>query len=136
MAVIDRDRWRALEPLLDEALDLSAEDRVPWLGALHSRAPDLAADLEALLSGELTADDRGFLAEPLGVTPASSSRAMPGCVSRASTEPSRRKRRCAVSLRAPRSRSLTAASPSKRPSARRASHTDPMPPWPSGRSSR
>jgi serine/threonine-protein kinase len=61
MAVIDRDRWRELGPLLDRALELSDEERVAWLAELRAREPELAADLAAILAGEAAADRRGFL---------------------------------------------------------------------------
>jgi hypothetical protein len=65
MAIMDRDRWRALEPLLDHALDLSDDERESWLAELHTDAPAIAAELRVLLSGESAADQRGFLVEPL-----------------------------------------------------------------------
>ena len=65
MAVLDRDRWRVLQPLLDEALELSDEERASFLSRLRSSSPDLATDLTAFLSGEVDADRRGFLTEPL-----------------------------------------------------------------------
>ncbi len=61
MAVIDRDRWRDLSPLLDQALELSDDKRAAWLAEMRSRSPALAADLAALLASEATADRRGFL---------------------------------------------------------------------------
>ena len=61
MAVIDRDRWRQLEPLLDRALELTDSERAAWLGELRSQSPDLAADLMGLLAGEAVADQQGFL---------------------------------------------------------------------------
>ena len=61
MAVIDRVRWQALAPLLDEALELTGERRVAWLATLRSRSPDLAAEMEVLLASEAVADRRGFL---------------------------------------------------------------------------
>jgi hypothetical protein len=39
MAVIDRDRWRVLQPLLDRALSLSGEEREAWLGELRAESP-------------------------------------------------------------------------------------------------
>ena len=69
------------------------------------------------------------------VNPASSSRAMLGCPSRASTVPSRRNRSAPAASNRARFRSLTAAEPSKRPSLRWANHTVPMPPEPRARSS-
>ena len=68
MTVLQRDRWRLLEPLLDEALRLEEPDRSSWLGELRSRAPDLADDLTTLLSGETVADRDGFLEGPVVAT--------------------------------------------------------------------
>jgi eukaryotic-like serine/threonine-protein kinase len=68
MAVIDRDRWRILEPLIDRALDLSAEERDEWLGELREHSPALAAELGTILSREAAADRSGFLAGPLDRT--------------------------------------------------------------------
>jgi hypothetical protein len=64
MPPIDRNRWRDLEPLLDHALTLPAEERTAWLETLQAHTPELVADLTSLLSGESEADRRGFLAEP------------------------------------------------------------------------
>jgi hypothetical protein len=58
--VIDRDRWRVLEPLLDRAFDLSAEEQASWLDELRATAPDLAAELSSLLRGEAAADRIGW----------------------------------------------------------------------------
>ena len=49
MAVIDRERWRTLEPLLDQALELPPEARARWLDDLRDSSPDIIADLTALL---------------------------------------------------------------------------------------
>src|SRR5215207_4995076 len=65
MAVIDGDRWRALAPLLDRALELTGDERAAWLGELRSRSPELAAELMALLAVEAAADREGFLEGPL-----------------------------------------------------------------------
>jgi eukaryotic-like serine/threonine-protein kinase len=67
VAVMDRDRWRVLEPLLDQALDLPDEARAAWLRELRERTPDVAAELESLLSGEGVADRSGFLTAPIDV---------------------------------------------------------------------
>lgn len=64
MGAMDRDRWQRLEPLLDHALDLSDAERASWLGALREQSPALAAELDTLLSDEILADRRGFLATP------------------------------------------------------------------------
>ena len=62
MDVIDRDRWRELGPLFEQALELDGEQRVAWLSALRARSPQLAAELTALLARDAVADRRGFLA--------------------------------------------------------------------------
>jgi serine/threonine protein kinase len=64
-----RDRWRELEPLLDQALDLPAEEREAWLRALSQRSPDDAAELQRLLAGEVAADRTGFLTAGHAVRP-------------------------------------------------------------------
>ena len=64
--MIDRERWRALEPFLDDALAIAdAGARAEWLRALGERAPAVARDITALLATEATADARDFLAAPL-----------------------------------------------------------------------
>ncbi|HWN20150.1 MAG TPA: serine/threonine-protein kinase, partial [Gemmatimonadales bacterium] len=68
MTVIDPDRWHALEPLLDEVLELAPEERGSWIQQLSTRSPELAADLSVLLGGEDAADGSGFLAAPLDVS--------------------------------------------------------------------
>ncbi len=67
MPVIDPDRWQVLEPLLDRALDLGPVERSRWLDELSAESPALAADLTALLSGEVLADRSGFLADRVEV---------------------------------------------------------------------
>ncbi|MGI9040303.1 MAG: protein kinase domain-containing protein [Gemmatimonadales bacterium] len=67
MPVMDPDRWRLLEPLLDRALELPADERGRWLDELSAESPLLAADLTTLLSQESAADQNGFLAEPVDV---------------------------------------------------------------------
>ena len=71
MGIYDRDRWQRLQPLLDHALDLSSEQRVSWLVGLWTNDPEMANELIILLSGEVEADDSGFLTD----TPGSPSRA-------------------------------------------------------------
>ena len=61
MVAMGRDRWRELEPLLDQALDLPAEEREVWLRELGQRSPDDAAELKRLLASEAAADRTGFL---------------------------------------------------------------------------
>ena len=47
---LDPARWRALSPYLDQALDMSREDRAAWLTAIRASDPALGADLERLLA--------------------------------------------------------------------------------------
>src|SRR5215218_833700 len=54
----------ALEPLLEQALDLAPAERAAWLADLRARTPDLAREVEALLAIEDELDARGFLAGP------------------------------------------------------------------------
>jgi serine/threonine-protein kinase len=66
MAVIDRDRWKELLPLLDRALMLGDDELAAWLEEVRARAPELASELTALLAGEVTANRQGFLDDGLG----------------------------------------------------------------------
>ena len=50
MTALTGERWRALSPYLDEALELPAAERGPWLAAVARERPDLAADLQSLLA--------------------------------------------------------------------------------------
>ncbi|HYD53884.1 MAG TPA: serine/threonine-protein kinase, partial [Gemmatimonadaceae bacterium] len=64
MPPMDRERWRLLGPLLDEALELPPDRQAVWLADLRRRAPELAAELETLIARERDADREGFLATP------------------------------------------------------------------------
>ena len=61
MPPLDPSRWAILEPLLDQALDLTAEARARWLNDLAARSPELAADLALLLAQEQAAEQGRFL---------------------------------------------------------------------------
>jgi len=65
MTLLDRERWRQLEPLLDEALELSGEQRAHWLEALRTTSPGLASELSSLLDDDEAAERLGFLAAPM-----------------------------------------------------------------------
>jgi serine/threonine-protein kinase len=62
---LTRDRWRALSPYLDEALEMATEARSAWLSALRGRDPALAADLGVLLAEHDAVSASGFLERPL-----------------------------------------------------------------------
>jgi len=58
---ISRDRWEALSPLFDQALELPEAERSGWLEAQRQSDPGLAAALEELLHHEARLDPEGFL---------------------------------------------------------------------------
>ncbi|MEP7064672.1 MAG: protein kinase [Gemmatimonadota bacterium] len=68
MALLDRERWRELSPLLDRMLDLSDPDREAWLAELHTSAPELAAELSSMMDSDAAAEARSFLDTPPEVT--------------------------------------------------------------------
>src|SRR5260221_5553613 len=43
------EQWRVLSPYLDQALDISPEERIAWLESIREKNPELATDLQALL---------------------------------------------------------------------------------------
>jgi serine/threonine protein kinase len=55
------EHWRRVSPHLDQALDLSGEDRHGYLVALASADPTLAADVELLLGEERALRDEKYL---------------------------------------------------------------------------
>ena len=60
----------ALEPLLDRALELPAEERVRLVAEVQRDTPELARELEALLAVERDLDDHGFLTGRSPLVPA------------------------------------------------------------------
>ncbi|HEY8793658.1 MAG TPA: serine/threonine-protein kinase [Gemmatimonadaceae bacterium] len=68
MALLDRDRWRVLSPMLDRMLDLSESDRASWLAELRTDSPDIADELSSLLASDAAASARSFLESPPEVT--------------------------------------------------------------------
>ena len=58
----DAATWARLSPLLDEALDLPAQERAAWLAALQEHAPEDAAALQRLLQRHEAAGRDDFLA--------------------------------------------------------------------------
>jgi serine/threonine protein kinase len=57
-----RDRWPVVSPYLDRALEMTSDERTPWLAALRAEDPTLAADLQALLDERDALSREGFLA--------------------------------------------------------------------------
>ena len=73
MPPVDPDRWRALSPYLDQALDLPSDlARAEWLRSLSARDAALAADVRSLLDEHDAADESAFLegALPIAFHPA------------------------------------------------------------------
>lgn len=52
MATLSGERWRALSGYLDQALDMDAEQRDPWLATLRLENPSVADDLASLLQAQ------------------------------------------------------------------------------------
>ncbi len=72
MPPLSSDRWRALSPFLDEALELTGDRRAAWLEAICARDAALGADLQSLLAEHEDLHESGFLdhALPLADRPA------------------------------------------------------------------
>jgi serine/threonine protein kinase len=61
MPPISPERWRALSPYLDEALEIGAAGQDAWLAGISARDPRLADDLRSILAGHKAVHDSGFL---------------------------------------------------------------------------
>jgi eukaryotic-like serine/threonine-protein kinase len=62
MPGLNNERWKALNPHLDRALEMDAEERDVWMAGVRAENPALAADLEALLDEGNALEREGFLA--------------------------------------------------------------------------
>jgi eukaryotic-like serine/threonine-protein kinase len=61
MPPINPERWRALSPYLDEALEIAVDQRAAWLASISARDSALGADLRAILSQHHTVNESHFL---------------------------------------------------------------------------
>jgi tetratricopeptide (TPR) repeat protein len=61
MASLSGEQWLALSPLLDQALDLADGERGSWIAAIRRDKPELADDLERMLSGHEALKGERFL---------------------------------------------------------------------------
>ena len=61
MVTLNPNQWQALSPHLDQALELSTEDRSIWLSLLRTQNPLLADQLEVLLFEHHVLAEEGFL---------------------------------------------------------------------------
>ena len=60
---MDNDRWQAVSPLLDVALELSGDARAAWLASLREKDPARADEIDAFLEEARALDQKGFLAQ-------------------------------------------------------------------------
>jgi serine/threonine-protein kinase len=61
VSVLTPDRWRAIEPFLDRAMDLDGEERDAFLDDLRRTRPEIARDLESLLASREELSEKAFL---------------------------------------------------------------------------
>jgi serine/threonine protein kinase len=61
MSKLSPDQWQALSPHLDEALEMTDDERSSWLSSLQSENPTLAYQLEILLREHRVLSAEGFL---------------------------------------------------------------------------
>src|ERR1700755_2916814 len=61
MPKLTPDEWQALSPHLDQALEMTDDERSTWLTALKGENPSLAYQLEILLREHRVLSDEGFL---------------------------------------------------------------------------
>jgi eukaryotic-like serine/threonine-protein kinase len=64
MEALDKERWIALSPLLDQLLDQDEEDRQRWLAQLRAHDAATADELEALLAKDKALHEQNFLGRP------------------------------------------------------------------------
>lgn len=73
MSKLSPEQWQALSPRLDEALEMTNEERSSWLSKLRSENPTLASQLELLLEEHRVLSKEGFLDERAAELPAATS---------------------------------------------------------------
>ena len=61
MSPISPERWRALSPYLDQALELAADQRGDWLRGISARDAALASDLQAMLTQHDVVHEEKFM---------------------------------------------------------------------------
>jgi hypothetical protein len=62
MPIESNEKWQQLSRLLDQVLDLEAQQRGPWLEALATSDPEMAARVSAALAAREREGFTGFLA--------------------------------------------------------------------------
>lgn len=63
MSKLSPDQWQALSPRLDEALEMTDDERTTWFSTLRAENPTLADQLEILLREHRLLSEEGFLDE-------------------------------------------------------------------------
>jgi eukaryotic-like serine/threonine-protein kinase len=71
MSTFDRDQWLALAPYLEQAFEMSDEERATWLASLRVQDSVLAEQLESLVNEHLSLAKSGFMDEASTVSLAS-----------------------------------------------------------------
>ena len=61
MSKLSPNQWQALSPHLDQALEMTSDERSIWLSSLQDENPGLAYELEILLQEHGALSDEGFL---------------------------------------------------------------------------
>lgn len=61
MRSLNPEEWCTLSPYLDEALEMTDDERLVWLSSLRAHSPVIAKRLEALLREQSALDREGFL---------------------------------------------------------------------------
>ena len=61
MSPLSNDRWEALGPYLDRAIDMDGAERTAWLASLRLEDPGIAADLQSLLDEHAVLSQECFL---------------------------------------------------------------------------
>src|SRR6267154_1862215 len=61
MSKLSPDQWQALSPHLDQALEMTVDERSTWLSSLKIENPTLAYQLEILLREHRVLSEKGFL---------------------------------------------------------------------------
>src|ERR1039457_1173105 len=74
MSTLDPDRWLALSPYLDQALEMNDDERAVWLSSLRGQDPALAEQLESLVQEHISLAKSGFME----ATPTLTSENVPG----------------------------------------------------------
>ncbi len=73
MALLGRERWQAVSPYLERALELGSEERRAWLESVRAQDPALAHDLQELLQERTALLRERFLEDSPVVPPVSPS---------------------------------------------------------------